>query len=419
VTDPGTDPVTDPGTDPGTDSGTGATEVTGAPGTDDGLDRLVLVANTHRVAPGLLSWPAWAELRDGDVCCADAAHPQLPFLTAAGIDVSVLDPADGPAGQTVSYLLGGGDPVAAGLAHLFRERARGGRTAVWLASPGGDPAFVRALGDLVAREGGVELEVVYGSYDLPGARLLDLVSTMDRLRSPGGCPWDAEQTHDSLAPYLVEETYEALEAVETGDLNALRDELGDVLLQVVFHARVAQERTDDTRWTIDDVAGGIVEKLVRRHPHVFGDVTVTGADDVARNWDEIKKGERDADAGALDGVPLGQPATLLAAKLQKRATKAGLPPALLPYADDALAAVEATAPEERDAAVGRLLFAVVALARALDVDPEAALRATAREFRDRFAAAEETARATGVPLAEWDETAWREVWDAAGIPPKP
>jgi len=327
----------------------------------------------------------------------------------------VLDPAQAPGGHSVSYLMGGGDPVAAGLAFQFRERARGGRTAVWLASPGGDPAFVRALGDLVAREGGVELEVVYGSYDLPGARLLDLVSTMDRLRSPGGCPWDAQQTHETLAPYLVEETYEAVEAIETGDLDALRDELGDVLLQVVFHARVASER--DGGWTVDDVAGGIVEKLVRRHPHVFGDVTVSGAEEVQHNWDRLKAAEKDGDAGLLHGVPLGQPAITLAAKYQKRAVKAGLPATLLPYADDALAAVETTAPEERDAAVGRLLFAVVALARALDVDPEAALRGVAREFRARFEAAEETARATGVALAEWDEGAWREVWDAAALPP--
>jgi XTP/dITP diphosphohydrolase len=375
--------------------------VTGGP-----LDRLVLVANTHRVAPGLLSWPAWDELRNGDACCADADHPQLPFLQAAGIDVTVLRSADGPPGQTVSYLLGGGDPDAAALAHLFRDRARGGRTAVWLASPGGDPAFVRALGDLFAREGGVEMEVVYGSYDLPGARLLDLVATMDRLRSPGGCPWDAEQTHSSLAPYLVEETYEALEAIETGDLLALRDELGDVLLQVAFHARVAQERTDDTRWTIDDVAAGIVAKLVRRHPHVFGDVTVTGADEVVHNWDRIKAAERDEGAGALHGVPLGQPALALAAKLQQRAVKAGLPESLL---------VALVALDGED--VGHALFAAVARSGA--TDPEAALRAVAREFRARFEAAEETARTTGVPLAEWDEDAWRAVWDAAALSPVP
>jgi XTP/dITP diphosphohydrolase len=361
------------------------------------MDRLVLVANTHRVAPGLLSWQAWEELRGGDVYASDPAHPQTPFLQAAGIDVTVL---------------AGDDPR--GLAYEFRERARGGRPVVWLASGGGDPAFVRALGDQVAREGGVELEVVYGSYDLPGSRLLDLVSTMDRLRSPGGCPWDAEQTHESLAPYLVEETYEALEAIETGSYEALRDELGDVLLQVAFHARVAQER--DGGWTIDDVAAGIVEKLIRRHPHVFGDVSVSGADEVVHNWDVIKAAERSDDAGVLHGVPLGQPATSLAAKLQKRATKAGLPPSLLPYADDALAAIERSDPHERDRAVGDLLFAVVALARSLDVDPEAALRGVAREFRARFESAEETSRVTGVPLGEWDETAWREVWDAASLP---
>ncbi|HVF05388.1 MAG TPA: nucleoside triphosphate pyrophosphohydrolase [Frankiaceae bacterium] len=387
-------------------------------GGEPALDRLVLVANTHRVAPGLLSWPAWEELRAGDVYCADPAHVQLPFLQAAGVEVTVLDPAQAPGGHSVSYLLGGGDPVAAGLAFQFRERARGGRTAVWLASQGGDPAFVRALGDLVAREGGVELEVVYGSYDMPGARLLDLVATMDRLRSPGGCPWDAERTHEDLAPYLVEETYEAVEAVETGDLAALRDELGDVLLQVVFHARVAQERDDETRWTIDDVAGGIVEKLVRRHPHVFGDVTVSGASEVQHNWDQIKAAEKGDGEGALHGVPLGQPAVTLAAKYQKRATKAGLPPALLPYVDEALAAVETTAPEHRAAAVGRVLFAVVALARSLDVDAEAALRGVARDFRERFESAEEAARATGLPLDGWDETAWREVWDAAGLSPE-
>ncbi len=345
----------------------------------------------------------WEELRAAPVYAADPGHPQLPFLRAAGVEVTVLD--------------GGGSPV--GLAQAFRDKARDG-AAVWLASPGGDPDFVRALGDAVAREGGVEMEVVYGSYDLPGARLLDLVATMDRLRSPGGCPWDAQQTHESLAPYLVEETYEAVESIETGDLAALRDELGDVLLQVVFHSRVAQERTDGTGWTVDDVAGRIVEKLVRRHPHVFGDVTVSGADEVVHNWELIKAAEKSdegEDAGALHGVPLAQPALALAAKLQQRAAKAGLPDSLLPYVDAALADVERTDPAQRDAAVGRLLFAAVALARALDVEPEAALRAAAREFRARFEAAEETAGATGVPLGDWDEPAWREIWDAAGLQP--
>src|SRR5262252_10555526 len=160
-----------------------------------------------------------------------------------------------------------------------------------------------------------------------GAALLRLVEVMDILRV--SCPWDARQTHQSLAPYLLEECYEALEALEGGDESALRDELGDVLLQVVFHARVAAERTDGTGFDIDDVATGIVEKLIRRHPHVFGDVQVSGAEDVKRNWDAIKAAERGGREGALPAalgsVPFGQPALSLAAQLQRRAERAGAP----------------------------------------------------------------------------------------------
>ncbi len=160
--------------------------------------------------------------------------------------------------------------------------------------------------------------------EVPGAALLRLVEVMDTLRV--GCPWDAKQTHESLAPYLLEECYEALEALEGGEPAALRDELGDVLLQVVFHARVAAERTDGTGFTIDDVADGIVEKLIRRHPHVFGDVQVSGAEDVKRNWDAIKAAERGGRDGALPAalgsVPFGQPALSLAAQLQPRARTA-------------------------------------------------------------------------------------------------
>ena len=144
------------------------------------------------------------------------------------------------------------------------------------------------------------------------------------------CPWDASQTHESLTPYLLEETYEAVDALTAGDQAAVREELGDVLLQVVFHARVAQERADGTGYTIDDVADGIIDKLTRRHPHVFGDVSVSGPDEVKQNWDTIKAAERAA-AGlggpgiALDGVPLSQPALSLAAQLLRRAERAGAP----------------------------------------------------------------------------------------------
>src|SRR5579864_6245420 len=161
----------------------------------------------------------------------------------------------------------------------------------------------------------------------PPDRLRELVAVMSRLRKE--CPWDARQTHESLAPHLLEECYEALDALESGDPAALRDELGDVLLQVVFHARIAAEAADGTGYTIDDVAEGIVAKLIRRHPHVFADVTVSGPEEVKRNWDAIKAAERAEAAGApvsvLDTVPFGQPALSLAAQLQRRAERAGVP----------------------------------------------------------------------------------------------
>ncbi len=233
-----------------------------------------------------------------------------------------------------------------------------------------------------------------------GAALLDLVAVMDRLRVE--CPWDARQTHESLVPYLLEETYETLEAIERHDVAELRGELGDVLLQVLFHARIAAERTDGTGFTIDDVARGIADKLVRRHPHVFADVSVSGADEVKRNWETIKAEERAAagngSSSALDGVPMAQPALSLAAQLQRRALSAGAPATLAE-----LAARPASAPEPGGAAkpdgapepdgapdavsdIGAELFALVAAARAAGVDPELELRRAARAFRDRFEA---------------------------------
>jgi XTP/dITP diphosphohydrolase len=207
-----------------------------------------------------------------------------------------------------------------------------------------------------------------------GARLLALVEVMDRLRT--GCPWDAKQTHESLAPFLLEETYEALEALDSGDDDAIREELGDVLLQVIFHARVAAERDDGTGYTIDDVADGIIDKLTRRHPHVFGDVAVSGADEVKRNWDAIKAAERQDASGApgsvLDGVPLGQPALSLAAALQRRASRAGAPEDLNRGAGGA-----------QISEIGAELFALVARARAAGLDPERELRSAARAYRDQ------------------------------------
>jgi XTP/dITP diphosphohydrolase len=225
----------------------------------------------------------------------------------------------------------------------------------------------------------------------PGTRLLDLVAVMGRLRAE--CPWDARQTHESLAPYLLEETYEALEALENGDQNALREELGDVLLQVLFHAAIAAERTDDTRYTIDDVADGITGKLVRRHPHVFAEVTVTGADEVKQNWDAIKAAERTAAGGGpasvTDGVPFGQPALSLAAELQHRAERSGVPGELADLrAGQADRGVQAGQTEHggQVSDIGAEIFALVARARAAGLDPELELRAAARAYRERVQA---------------------------------
>jgi uncharacterized protein YabN with tetrapyrrole methylase and pyrophosphatase domain len=230
--------------------------------------------------------------------------------------------------------------------------------------------------------------------DRPGAALLRLVAVMDTLRV--SCPWDARQTHESLAPHLLEECYEALDALEGGDPAALRDELGDVLLQVVFHARIAAEAADGTGYTIDDVAEGIVAKLIRRHPHVFADVTVSGPEEVKRNWDAIKAAERAEAAGApvsvLDTVPFGQPALSLAAQLQRRAERAGVPADLAARPAGGPGLGDGAAGEQAVSDIGAELFALVARAREAGLDPELELRAAARAYRDRVRAWERSGR---------------------------
>jgi XTP/dITP diphosphohydrolase len=313
---------------------------------------LTVLVTSPRVAPGLLSWPAWQALRSASSVLASAGHPQLPALDEAGIRYRVVD------GFHTESLASAGDVV-------------------WLPEPGTEASWPAGA------------RVVHGSADLPGARFLDLVATMDRLRVE--CPWDARQTHASLAPHLLEEPYEALEALESGDEQAFCEELGDTLLQVVFHARIAAERADGTGFTVDDVVDGIVAKLVRRHPHVFADVTVSGAEEVKRNWDEIKREEKralalrrgdaadgEAAPSALDGVPFGQPALALAAQLQRRAARAGVPEELARLEGDCGRAESGDPGEE----IGRQLFRLVMRAREAGCDPEMELRAVARRYRD-------------------------------------
>ncbi|AYY14440.1 MazG family protein [Actinobacteria bacterium YIM 96077] len=217
-----------------------------------------------------------------------------------------------------------------------------------------------------------------GTSEAPtGERLLDLVRVMDRLRSPGGCPWDAEQTHRSLATYLLEEAYETLEAIEAGSDTDLREELGDLLLQVLFHARIAEERADDP-WSIDDVAAGIAEKLVRRHPHVFGDADAPTAAHVEGRWEAMKRAEKQR-SSAVDGVPLAQPALSLATKVLNRVERSELD----------VAVPESTVPELTCAEdVGDHLMGVVNAARQQGIDPEQALRDATRRHIDRVREAE-------------------------------
>ena len=336
------------------------------------VTRLVLLTTSHRVAPGLLSRDAWQYLETGELLTSSADHPLARILRQEGLVVAVLEAAS-----------------AASVARSLLDRAQQSpHPVVWLSGDDGDPGLADALAPLLAAAAeqgqAIELEVVHGSFDLPGARLLDLVAIMDRLRSPGGCPWDAEQTHRSLAPYLLEESYETLEAIESDDVDALREELGDLLLQVVFHSRLGEE-DPDRPWSVDDVAAGIVAKLVHRHPHVFstapGDGSADGSADssaqpaltaehVEANWEVLKAAEKGR-SSVLDGVPMSLPALSLAAKVVGRASRAGL-------------SVDVEEPDLPDdltsEQLGLLLLGVVSAGRRLGLDAETALREAVRGF---------------------------------------
>jgi MazG family protein len=252
-----------------------------------------------------------------------------------------------------------------------------------------------------------------------GARQLDrLRAIMHRLRAPGGCPWDAEQTHASLVPNLIEETYETVDTIRRGDMEHLREELGDLLLQVIFHSELAEEAG---HFNLDDVARGISDKLVRRHPHVFASSAVDTPDAVLKQWDEIKRAEKGHQREPyLHGVGKGLPALLRAAKLQKKAAKTGFdwPDASgvlakireeLDELADAMENGEATAVDEE---LGDLMFSVVNLARFRGTDPELLMESANRKFEQRFAAMEQRLHEQGIDLGtavlDAMETAWQE-----------
>jgi XTP/dITP diphosphohydrolase len=204
---------------------------------------------------------------------------------------------------------------------------------------------------------------------------------MDQLRSPGGCPWDAQQTHESLARYLLEETHEVLEAMDQADTTALREELGDLLLQVVFHARIAQE--SDPSFTLDEIASGVVAKLERRHPHVFTDMEVQTQEQLEENWAQIKRQEKQRES-VTDGVPKALPALQLATQLLYRSRKLGVD-----YEDkDLTNSVHELLGEVTQESIAQLLVTVVQLARTQDLDAESCLRAAMGEYRAQVVAHE-------------------------------
>ncbi len=246
--------------------------------------------------------------------------------------------------------------------------------------------------------------------------------TVAHLRAPDGCPWDREQTHQSLRPYLLEESHEVLAALDADDPNWLAEELGDLLLQIVLHAQIAAETGE---FQMSDVIGNVDAKIRRRHPHVFGDVVVNGVEDVMVNWDAIKRAERNArdeespvEESALDGVPPTLPALARAQAISQKAVRVGfewpdIDGVLEKLTEEAREVVAAQTPEEREAEIGDLLFVIVNLARWLGVDAESALRATNERFTHRFRTLERLARERGQKLTDLDINALDLLWEEA------
>ncbi|TFV72618.1 nucleotide pyrophosphohydrolase [Blastococcus sp. CT_GayMR19] len=308
---------------------------------------VALVVTVSSRLPGLLSPAGWRALSGGRPLAAlPGAAETAEALRADGWDVASVHDAGALTGDVV--VLAAHDEVPAGA------------------------------------------EVVDGAAEPPGSRLLDVVAVMDRLRSPGGCPWDAEQTHASLRGYLLEEAHEAYDAIVDDDAVAMREELGDVLLQVVFHSRVAAEAAPERRFDVDDVARDLVDKLVRRHPHVFGNAVGVGgrAMDVAQveaGWEEIKQAEKQR-RSPTEGVSRSQPAAAWGAALVRRAGRAGLP---TPVA----AELTATSPEE----LGERMLSVVTAAEQRGWDLEDALREAVRRYAGELDAAAHAGTGTPPP----------------------
>ena len=386
--------------------------------TDEVPNQRLLLIDTVDQLPGLLPWHAFVALRTCDlILLGQAEHPMAAHFDMAEERYEVLPTDLGEQAVGRADLLAGLSLADKARASWVVERIKTTGAVAYVFGPEDTDAFTRTLGMESAREG-IEVEVVYYGLAPKGLALLDLVGVEERLLAPGGCPWDAEQTHATLAKYAIEEAHELADAIATDDPVAIAEELGDVLLQVVFHAEMADG------FDIDAVATGITEKLIRRHPHVFGGddeefATATDAGQVQSNWDAIKAAEKPERTGPFDGVPSGLPAMALAAKVQSSAERLGF------VWEDAMEAAEKVAEElgevldaegetETRDEIGDLLLAAISLARASGVDPEDALRRRVDRFRNRFSDVVdglEPDEVKGLSPAEW-----RKRWDATGAP---
>ncbi len=249
-----------------------------------------------------------------------------------------------------------------------------------------------------------------------GKKFIELIEIMARLRGPDGCPWDKEQSYKDIAAHTLEETYEVLQTIDLGNYDALREELGDLILQVVFYAQIASE---EGRFTISDVLDGITKKLIHRHPHVFGDCKVSGAGEVLRQWEQLKK--KEGKKTVLGGVPTALPALLKAFRIGEKTSRVGFD---WPDVEGILAKVDEEAKELHEAKTnndkeavdheyGDLLFTLANLGRFLGLDPEGSLRRATERFTSRFNRVEEYAGEEKVALKDLSAQKWDELWERA------
>lgn len=377
----------------------------------------IIVVGLGPGSPEQLSLGAWKAIKNaGKLLLQTARHPVVQWLDSKGIR---YDSYDRYSKQRFSR-----EELESFIVNSVVEESS--RAPVVFAVPGhplmGDRIVQKIL--KAAKEKEISVRVVSGvSFDNGGTSypLDPIVEVMARLRARDGCPWDREQDHFSLTPYLLEETYEVLDALEQGDMYKFCEELGDLLLQIVFHAQIASE---NGQFTMNEVVASITEKMIRRHPHVFGDVSVENSSQVLDNWEKIKQGEKDGGnrvKSILDDIPRGLPALLRASKVQKKAARVGFD---WPDYQGPLHKIKEEQQELLDAyrsndrhriqdELGDLLFAVVNLSRFFDVDAEVALSSTIEKFIRRFQFVEHSVKNLGKKMEDCSLEELDNLWEKA------